>query len=179
MRYSRARNIPSWLWRNIKMLVVPQMSCYFSDTLWCHVFCIDVLAANSTYLWPEIECARVSTHYLLNWCLCFFLSFQKRNPEVRHVDLEILWCHTLHVMSHGHSVLCLKHWKWAEQELPRSSESISRAKVEVMLLSQNDQRSFTIHTTVTRAVLLSLHYNTNSMWALFSSDFITAVVFRR
>lgn len=31
----------------------------------------------------------------------FFSSFQKRNPEVRHVDLEILWCHTLHVISRG------------------------------------------------------------------------------
>lgn len=173
MRYSRARNIPSWLCRSIKMLVVSQMSCYLPDTLWCHVFCIDVSAANSTYLWREIECARVSTHYLLNWCLCFFpfISEKKSWSTSRRPGDP--------VMSHGHSVLCLKHWRWAEQELPRSSESISRAKVEVMLLSQNDQRSFTIHTTVTRAVLLSLHYNTDSMWALFSSDFITAVVFRR
>ena len=35
-----------------------------------------------------------------------------------------------------------------------------------MLLTQNDQRSFTIHATVTRAVLLSLRYNVDSMRAL-------------
>lgn len=101
MRYSRARNIPSWLCRSIKMLVVSQMSCYLPDTLWCHVFCIDVSAANSIYLWREIECARVSTHYLLNWCLCFFPFISEKkswstsrrpgDPVMSHIARDVTW----------------------------------------------------------------------------------------
>lgn len=75
----------------------------------CHLFCIDVSAGNSTYPWHKIEFTLMSTLYLPNriWFYMFvtlhvfFSSFQKRNPEVRHVDLEILWCHTLHVISRG------------------------------------------------------------------------------